>query len=424
VSPSTEESQRGFQDIDPRTCTQCGACVSICPLGVITTSGQEVQPQDGCIECGLCYQFCPGREMDFQAQSEAYFGSPPQDPLLGHYRRLLVGQATCKETREKAASGGVVTALLVHLLETKQISGAIGVVMDSERPWVSQPAILSTDEEVRKAAQSKYSLVTIDALLRTARQKSGPLALVGLPCHVHGLRRLQRIGSYRAKFPLSIGLFCGFNLPPAATDHLIAKTGFSKGQVVELEYRGGPWPGGLLVRRSDGQERFIPKHSYNYVNLAHVPRRCLACPDLTNELADLSVGDTWLEEYAGGWSTVISRSPQGERLLTEAADAGVLRLRDINRQDLLRSHGHLLAYKKEGYFVRQKWLRIPLSYKLLRPSISRRRWVQQSALLAVILALSNRPARELLQRLPISWLGWLSRRGRTAAASGGSWQAR
>jgi len=418
VSPSIEERQRGFQDIDPRTCTQCGACVSICPLGVITTSGQEVHLQDGCIECGLCYQFCPGREMDFPTQSEAYLGYPPQDPLLGYYRQLLVGQATSNGIRENAASGGVVTALLLHLLERKQISGALGVVMDSERPWASQPAILSTMEEVRRATQSKYSLVTLDALLRTARQVLGPLALVGLPCHVHGLRRLQRIGSYRAKFPLSIGLFCGFNLLPAATDHLIAKMGLSKDQVVELKFRAGSWPGGLQVRTGDGRERFIPKHSYSYVNLAYVPRRCLACSDLTNELADLSVGDTWLEEYAGGWSTIICRTPQGERLLGEAEEAGVLRLQSIDREDLLRSHGHLLAYKKEGYFVRQKWLRVPLSYKLLRPRISRRRWVQQSALLALILALSNRPARELLRRLPMSWLGWLSRRGRTDAVPG------
>ena len=284
---------------------------------------------------------------------------------------------TSEETREKAASGGVVTALLVHLLETKQISGAMGVVMDSKRPWVSQPAILSTTEEVRRATQSKYSLVTLDALLRTARQASGPLAVVGLPCHVHGLRRLQRIGSYRAKFPLSIGLFCGFNLLPAATDHLIAKTGFSKEQVVELEYRGGPWPGGLLVR---SERRGRSDSSPSTPTIMSIWRTCLAavsaCPDLTNELADLSVGDTWLEEYAGGWSTVICRTPQGEQLLTEAADAGVLRLQDINREDLLRSHGHLLAYKKEGYFVRQKWLRVPLSYTLLRPSISRWRWVR------------------------------------------------
>jgi coenzyme F420 hydrogenase subunit beta len=423
VSPSTGQGTRRFEDIDPRTCTHCGACVSICPVGVITTSGHEVQLQDGCLECGLCYRFCPGRELDFAALSKTYLGAFPDDPLLGHFRRLSVAQATSQEVRERGTSGGVVTALLLHLLETNQMQGALGVTMDGDRPWACHAALLTSTEEVKKAAQSKYSLVSLAALLGSARRQPGSLAVVGLPCHVHGLRRLQRLGSYRAKFPLSIGLFCGFNLLPAATDHLIAKTGFTKEQVVELQYRGGPWPGGLLVRSRNGEQRFIPKSSHSYVNLSHVPRRCLVCPDLTNELADLSVGDTWLEEYAGGWSTVICRSPQGERLLAEAADAGVLRVQDISRREFLRSHGHLLAYKKEGYFVRQRWLRVPLSYVVLRPRISRRRWMGQSLLLAMILALSNRPARWMLQRLPLSWLGWLSRRGRTAATSGESWPA-
>jgi coenzyme F420 hydrogenase subunit beta len=405
-----------FNEIDPRVCTRCGACVSICPVGILSADQEGVHLQGECISCGLCYRFCPGREMDFHTLSETHLGYPPQDPLLGHYRRLLVGQATSKEIREKAASGGVVTALLVHLLETKRISGALGVVMEPERPWVSQPTILSTTEEVRRATQSKYSLVTLDALLRTARQEPGPFALVGLPCHVHGLRRLQRIGSYRDKFPLTIGLFCGFNLDPAATDYLITKAGFTKHRVTRLQYRGGPWPGGLVIDSRDGQRYSAPKDSYAYVNLMHVPRRCLVCPDLTNELADLSVGDTWLQEYEGGWSTVICRTAQGEQLLEEAAQAGALRLAEIDRAALMRSHGHLFAYKKEGYFVRQRWLRVPLDYRLPRPRVGVKRWVQQSLLLAAILILSTSTVRRVIRRMPDSWLALLSRRGRASAA--------
>jgi coenzyme F420 hydrogenase subunit beta len=411
----TTETGHSFNDIDAGVCTRCGACVSVCPIDVIGASGQAVFLQGQCIECGLCYRFCSGREMDFQALSEAHLGSPSHDPLLGYYRWLQVAQATSRETREGAASGGVVTALLVHLLQTERISGVLGVTMDRNRPWRCLAALLTTPEEVRGAAQSKYSVVTLDALLRTGRRKSGPFALVGLPCHVHGLRRLQRIASYREKFPLVIGLFCGFNLEPAATDHLISKAGFAKDEVSRLQYRGGAWPGGLVINTRDGRRHAVPKDEYSYVNLMYVPRRCLTCPDLTNELADLSVGDTWLEEYAGGWSTVISRSALGAELLDEAEQAGVLSTEGIEREAILRSHGHLFAYKKEGYFVRQRWLRAPLEYSLLRPSIGRRQWLRQSLLLAAILVLSNPSVRGVVQRLPKSWLAGLSRWGRTAA---------
>jgi len=411
----TTESRHSFDDIDVRVCTRCGACVSVCPIDVIGANGQAVFLQGHCIECGLCYRLCSGREMDFQALSEAHLGFRPHDPLLGYYRQLQVAQATSREIREGAASGGVVTALLVHLLQTEQIRGVLGVTMDRRKPWKCRAALLTTPEEVRAATQSKYSVVTLDALLRTARRKPGPLALVGLPCHVHGLRRLQRIASYREKFPLLIGLFCGFNLEPAATKHLISKAGFDKDQVAQLQYRGGPWPGGLIIDTHDGERHAIAKDAYGYVNLMYAPRRCLTCPDLTNELADLSVGDTWLEEYAGGWSTVISRSALGAELLADAAQAGVLGTERIGRDAILRSHGHLFAYKKEGYFVRQRWLRVPLEYTVLRPSIGKARWLQQSLLLAAILVLSNPFVRVVVQRLPNSWLAWLSRWGRTTA---------
>jgi coenzyme F420 hydrogenase subunit beta len=413
----TTKDSYGFDDIDPHTCTQCGVCVSICPIGVLAADEEGVHLQGECIRCGLCYRFCPGRQLDLDSLSEEHLGSAPNDPLLGYYRGLYVAQAGSEEIRQRAASGGVVTALLLYLLNEKRIEGAVGVTMNRDHPWQPQAAVLRSPEEITRAAQSKYSLVSVGALLRSARRQGGPLALVGLPCHVHGLRRLQRIGSYRESFPLVIGLFCGFNLQPAATQHLIDKVGFKTQQVTRLEYRGGPWPGGLVVRASDGQQRLVPKHSYSYVNLMYSPRRCLVCPDLTNELADLSVGDTWLKEYAGGWSTVICRSLQGEKLLNEAVQAGVLNRHEITREQLTCSHTHLFAYKKEGYLVRRKWLRVPLDYRLRAPSVGTKRWWQQSLLLALILMLSNSLVRGLVQRLPLPWLGKLARAGRTAASN-------
>jgi len=141
----------------------------------------------------------------------------------------------------------------------------------------------------------------------------------------------------------------------------------------------------------------------------------LTCPDLTNELADISVGDMWLEEYTGGWSTIIGRSPRGEDILKEAARKDIIRIDEISRNHILRSHAHLFAYKKEGYFVRQRWLRVPLNYALQRPSIGKRRWLQESLLLALILILSNSLIRGLVQRLPLAWLGRLSSWGRKGA---------
>jgi len=129
------------------------------------------------------------------------------------------------------------------------------------------------------------------------------------------------------------------------------------------------------------------------------------------------VGDMWLQDYSGGWSTVIGRSRRGVHILKQAALEQVVRIDEITRDDILRSHAHLLAYKKRGYFVRQRWLRAPLNYKLQTPPIGKRHWLQQSLLLALILVLSNNVVRDLVQRLPLAWLGRLSSWGQVAVKS-------
>jgi len=60
--------------------------------------------------------------------------------------------------------------------------------------------------------------------------------------------------------------------------------------------------------------------------MALTPPRCRLCPDALAELADVSVGDAWLERFAGadGVSDVVVRTPAGERLLEDAAEHLVL----------------------------------------------------------------------------------------------------
>lgn len=96
--------------------------------------------------------------------------------------------------------------------------------------------------------------------------------------------------------------------------------------------------------------------------------------------------------------------------------------REISCQELLASGRERVAYKKEGYFACRKRPPSGLKYRLLGRSVCTRRWMGQSTLLAMILALSGRPTRVIPQR-SASCLGRLSKRGRMAAMSGESWQA-
>ena len=56
--------ESGEVKIDPRICTQCGACASTCPAEVLTVDDGNVCVCNdgllGCIACGHCMMVCPG----------------------------------------------------------------------------------------------------------------------------------------------------------------------------------------------------------------------------------------------------------------------------------------------------------------------------------------------------------------------------
>lgn len=46
--------------VDQKLCTGCGACVEVCPVGVITLeAGKARVDEHECIECGACEPECP-----------------------------------------------------------------------------------------------------------------------------------------------------------------------------------------------------------------------------------------------------------------------------------------------------------------------------------------------------------------------------
>jgi len=94
------------------------------------------------------------------------------------------------------------------------------------------------------------------------------------------------------------------------------------------------------------------------------------CPDLTNELADISVGDAWLPEFKNdniGRSVVIARTKLGENLLNSASRDKVIFLEPVNVDAVLRSQHDSLKFKKIDFAAR---LRIIKSLNIKTPNFN------------------------------------------------------
>jgi coenzyme F420 hydrogenase subunit beta len=308
--------------------------------------------ESDCRHCGLCYKVCPGHEVDFEGLSGVLFGEIPEDIALGRYLACYVGQAGNARVRYECSSGGLVSALLIFALEQGLIDGALVTRMRPDRPLTPEPFLARTPREILSARGSKYCPVAIGATLRQLLATKGRFAVVGLPCHIQGIRKAeQQIAGLQGRIPYHISIACSYNYSFHGTRRLIESLGIPAEQVQELQYRGRGWPGSMLLRLKDGAETVVPLAEYYRRLGPYSLWRCMLCSDMLGELSDLSCGDAWLPDLVqkdkAGSSFVISRTPEAEELLESAVLREAVVLSELDPQSLLASQGYALFKKRK-----------------------------------------------------------------------------
>lgn len=340
-------------------CTGCGTCEALCPNAAIKLLEDEDKGiyvpylnKRQCTNCGVCTKVCPGHSVNFRFINRRIFKVEAKNPFIGHFINCYLGYAKQYSIRYNSASGGLITALLIFCIKARIIDGVLVTKMSLENPLKPQVFVAVDEHEVLKAAKSKYCPVPLNASLKSLESKEGKYGMVGLPCHIHGIRKAELIDSeVRRKLRLHLGLFCSHCISFLGTKYLLQRINVKEEEVAELDYRGRGWPGSMIIRLKSGVKKVIPYSQYWGLGFnLFIPPRCLLCPDQTNELADLSFGDAWLPEVLGadriGTSIVISRSEEGERLLERASVNGYIVLKKISAAEVIRSQWRALLRKK------------------------------------------------------------------------------
>jgi coenzyme F420 hydrogenase subunit beta len=351
---------------DDGLCMQCGTCEGICPADAVTldwnvAAGFSVHvDRAACTDCGLCHEACPGPGLDFGPGAwwrERNEQAPHRD-FLGPWRSLHFGWASDPAVRHAGASGGIATALLAGALEEGLADAVLAVDSDATNPLRAAGVVCRTPDEVAACRGSKYNVVAVNVLLRQVLERDGRYVLVGLPCHVQGLRLAQRRSRrLRERIILTLGIFCGLTCEPRATEIAALQAGLDPTDLAAVRYRGPGWPGYMEIRARDGRirRRTYPDYYDDYLS-THVPPRCRICPDALAELADISIGDAWLSRFEGadGVSDLIVRTPAGERMIGQLA--GRLHLMDAEPDEMVASQSETYGVKRNELRGRL-WLR-------------------------------------------------------------------
>lgn len=346
-------------------CTGCGTCVGICPLDRLHFDMDLEEPADDIniecpVKCKACYISCPGRDIPKPKMDQAVFGRQrdlAREPL-GIWQKLYRATARDEAVSYNAAAGGAASSILSYLLNMKRIDAALVVGMDSQKPWRVRPFLATRPEEVLQAAQSKLAIAPCNQLLKEiAGDKVSRVAVVGLPCHIHGLRKIQLynvIPGLDEKIKYKIGLFCGLNFTYRATEHVIVELcGVSLEDVADLQYRGGPYPGRFTITKKDGSQVKVTTPERRTFTLGFIRGRCQMCYDWANEFADISLGD-YFAHTEKAWTTVIARTDRGVQLIEEVAGAGLMDTEELEERFIYNNIGFEFKVHGFGY---QLWER-------------------------------------------------------------------
>ena len=360
-----------FQVVKNGLCTGCGTCIALCPKGAIELTRNENKGiyvpkvnEKECDNCGICFKVCPGHEVDFKQLNLELFGKEPKDVLIGNYLNCYIGHSTDYDTRYNSSSGGLVTQLLIFALEEGIIDGALVTRMKKDNPLEPEPFIARTREEIIEASKSKYCPVPVNIALKEILESGEGMkfAVVGLPCHIHGIRKAEQINKkLKEKIVLHIGIFCDHTPNFWGTELLLERMKTKREEVIKLDYRGAGWPGSMKICLKDGEQLQLQSY-WSFIGLYFfTPLRCLMCSDGVCELADISFGDAWLPELSDdkiGKSIIVSKNKIGEKILQMMKLKNKIEVNKVGAEKVIQSQLGMLYSKKKNLNARRKLFRV------------------------------------------------------------------
>ncbi|MDE5765328.1 MAG: Coenzyme F420 hydrogenase/dehydrogenase, beta subunit C-terminal domain [Ruminococcus sp.] len=347
-------------------CTGCGVCKLSCPFNAI-----EIGIEKGCFRpyinsercmnskgCHRCYTSCPGINVNLESESNRLFPLTLSDYFIGKYLKCYSGYSNNYDIRLHSASGGLVSQFLIYLLEKGHIDGAIVTRFDRDSPLKVKTFIATTSEEILQAKSSKYGPVHFGGLLELIKETTlSRLVVVGLPCHIEGLRKCGGINkSILSKIKGYFSIFCSSGRSYYLTDYVCRERGFSPDKLKDFSYRDNGCLGNMVATyTASGIEKVWeePFESY-YQSLASffVPTRCKLCMDHYGELADICFGDIHIEPYIRdkvGISSVIIRNKEWLKLFEDMGNTGYATLASISQQIVNDSQPMAKVKKNRNY---------------------------------------------------------------------------
>ena len=327
-----EKLQKGWTELESEIiqtgkCVYCGACGAFC-ANIQYDTEKEVPIEDGSCKdvntCrdgyGLCYNICPKAGIDQIPLSllDKWIFGKEHDRILGHYLKITSVKVTDSAREKLPSDAGPITALLWAAMEEGLIDASI--VTGKDNNFKPLPMIAENQQDLFKGIGYKPSQSPTLSLIGDAINKGfADIAVVGTPCQIQGLRKLQNHPGFDFEafdlISLAIGTFCFGTFYNKILDEIFKEYDINTNEIQKIEHDRNNFK---LKVSANSSVKEIP---LNQLYDKSIRNACFACSDYTASFADISVGEVGSE---GGWKTIIIRTERGKQIYDLAVNQGIL----------------------------------------------------------------------------------------------------
>ncbi len=265
--------------------------------------------------------------------------------------KTYIGHCNNEQLRWQATSGGIGSAILKYLFETKQIGTAISFEFDSQRLVYIPRMIYSFDKY--SPCGSIYNEIALVQFVRNNKDKIvGNFACFALPCQCKAIRKIILD---EGKECFIIGLTCSSQQTNEATKYLLRRMSIKPNNVQLIRYRGNGWPSGIQVTLKNGLQRFMPNNNSLWTQIFHsrlfIMSRCFKCNETISSNADITLADPWGLEIANtdkiGHTLIFTFSEQGNLALCKLVENDRISLSPISEVDACSSQFQTIIRKRK-----------------------------------------------------------------------------
>ena len=280
-------------------------------------------PRSLCTDCGVsrmadpsaCGSACQFIKPDYPGMEQAVHGrtrGSGDETFFGPVQAMHRARMTTPA--QGAQWTGITTALVADLLVQGKVDAVLTVVPDAQDRWKPQPALITDPDGLAQARGMRMGYAPLLALLEDAKDQGFKrLAVIGIPCQIYALRRLEASLGFDRLYV--IGTPCSDNTTTENFHKFLALLDDDPSSISYLEFRADYR---VELRFDDGRHRLIPFLQLPISDLPadFFPLTCRTCVDYTNALADITVG--YMAGQGDQW--VLVRNARGAEMLDGLGD--------------------------------------------------------------------------------------------------------